>query len=78
MVQVARGRLVHGGYKSTVTCYHLPHPRMPHEYYSSAPFVSIIAPWGEVTDNRSLSMDLCNPQHWGRPLAPHATFIVQG
>jgi hypothetical protein len=27
-----------------VTCYHLPHPRVPHEQCVSAPFVSIIAP----------------------------------
>jgi hypothetical protein len=41
----------------TVTCYRLPCPRIPREHCFSAPFVSIVAPWGEVTDNMSLCVD---------------------
>jgi hypothetical protein len=40
-----------------MTCFRLPHPRMPHEHCFSAPFVSIIAPWHEVTDIRSQWID---------------------
>jgi hypothetical protein len=32
----------------TMICYRLSRPRVPHAHCFSAPFVSIIAPWGEI------------------------------
>jgi hypothetical protein len=37
-----------------VTYYHLPHHRVPHEQCFRAPFVSIIAPWDEVANYKSV------------------------